>query len=52
LIFAAKHGIKPWIQEFPMTADGLTKALEALDAGKIKYRAVLSKELGSEGRIS
>ena len=45
LTFAAKHGIRPWIQEFPMSSKGLMDALAALERGEIKYRAVLSREL-------
>jgi alcohol dehydrogenase (NADP+) len=45
LNFAARHGIEPWIEEFPMSADGLTRALMALDSGKMRYRAVLSTEV-------
>jgi hypothetical protein len=32
-----------------MSADGLTKALDALASGKIRYRAVLSLELEGSG---
>lgn len=32
-----------------MTVGGLTSAFEALAAGKIKYRAVLSREMGFDG---
>ncbi|TVY13283.1 alcohol dehydrogenase [Lachnellula arida] len=42
LTFAARHNIRPWIQEFPMTEAGLAKALDLLEHGKIKYRAVLT----------
>lgn len=48
LAFAARHGIRPWIQEFPMTIDGLAEALTQLEEGKIRYRAVLSRELGTD----
>ena len=48
LRFAARHNLQPWIEEFPMTEAGLTSAFEALDSGSIRYRAVLSKELGNE----
>ncbi|KAE8448164.1 hypothetical protein EG329_009768 [Mollisiaceae sp. DMI_Dod_QoI] len=41
---AARHGIRPWIEEFPMTAEGLTQALDDLEMGRIRYRAVLSAE--------
>jgi alcohol dehydrogenase (NADP+) len=45
LNFAARHGIKPWIEEFPMSADGLTRALTALDSGRMRYQAVLNTEV-------
>ncbi|KAJ9151960.1 NADP-dependent alcohol dehydrogenase [Pleurostoma richardsiae] len=48
LLFAARHNIKPWIEEFPMSVEGLTKALEKLQNGSIFYRAVLSTEVGTE----
>ncbi|CAK7214655.1 putative secondary metabolism biosynthetic enzyme [Sporothrix bragantina] len=48
LRFAARHNLQPWTQEFPMTEAGLTSAFAALDDGSIRYRAVLSKELGNE----
>ncbi|CZR54307.1 related to ADH7-NADP(H)-dependent alcohol dehydrogenase [Phialocephala subalpina] len=48
LTFAARHKIRPWIEEFPMTAKGLTEALDKLQSGKVRYRAVLSHELGSD----
>lgn len=44
LTFAARHNIRPWIEEFPMTVDGLTEALDRLSEGKIRYRAVLTAE--------
>ena len=39
--FAARHKIKPWIERFPMTEDGLGKALEKLESGKMRYRGVV-----------
>ncbi|CAK7203202.1 hypothetical protein SEUCBS139899_005933 [Sporothrix eucalyptigena] len=48
LRFAARHKLNPWIDEFPMTEAGLTDAFKALDSGSIRYRAVLSKELGND----
>ncbi|KAF2835557.1 GroES-like protein, partial [Patellaria atrata CBS 101060] len=39
--FAALHGIKPVIEEFPMTLEGAKQALEKLKKGKVRYRAVL-----------
>jgi D-arabinose 1-dehydrogenase-like Zn-dependent alcohol dehydrogenase len=51
LTFAARHSIKPWIVEFPMNVSGLTRALDALKDGKIRYRAVLSRELAAGGDL-
>lgn len=48
LALAARHRIQPWVEEFPMTVEGLTTAFERLGAGTVLYRAVLSKELGDE----
>ncbi len=42
LQFVARTGIKPIIEEFPMTVDGITKAVEKLNNGNIRYRAVLT----------
>jgi len=39
--FAGLHGIKPIIEEFPMSVEGITEAMERLKAGKMRYRAVL-----------
>ena len=39
--FASKHQIKPVIMEFPMTQEGITKAMDTLREGKMKYRGVL-----------
>ena len=44
LTFAARHGIRPWIEEFEMSVEGLTKALAALESGKVRYRAVLTRK--------
>ncbi|KAK4240927.1 chaperonin 10-like protein [Achaetomium macrosporum] len=41
LAFAAAHGIRPVIQSFPMTEEGIKEALDKLDKGKVQYRAVL-----------
>ncbi|TVY81518.1 alcohol dehydrogenase [Lachnellula suecica] len=45
LTFAARHNIRPWIQEFPMTRNGLAEALDLLEQGRVKYRAVLTAGL-------
>lgn len=41
LAFAAHHGIEPVIEEFKMDEAGLAEAVERLQKGKIRYRAVL-----------
>jgi D-arabinose 1-dehydrogenase-like Zn-dependent alcohol dehydrogenase len=41
LAFAAVHGVRPVIQTFPMTEEGIKEALDKLDKGKVQYRAVL-----------
>jgi D-arabinose 1-dehydrogenase-like Zn-dependent alcohol dehydrogenase len=44
LRFAALHGIKPIVQEFPLTKAGIEEAMEKLEEGKVRYRAVLVAE--------
>jgi D-arabinose 1-dehydrogenase-like Zn-dependent alcohol dehydrogenase len=41
LAFAAKHGIKPQIEKFPLTQVGVTEAMQKLRDGKMRYRGVL-----------
>ncbi|KAM3067318.1 hypothetical protein ACMFMF_009814 [Clarireedia jacksonii] len=41
LEFAALHDIKPIVEKFPMTEEGIKTAMEKLDAGNVYYRAVL-----------
>lgn len=41
LAFAAKHGIKPQIEKFPLTKDGVVDAMARLRDGKMRYRGVL-----------
>ncbi|KAH8646720.1 NADP-dependent alcohol dehydrogenase [Xylariales sp. PMI_506] len=41
LTFAAKHRVKPKIEKFPMTQDGITEALQRLKDGSVRYRGVL-----------
>jgi D-arabinose 1-dehydrogenase-like Zn-dependent alcohol dehydrogenase len=41
LEFAAFHGIKPIIQKFPMTVEGIEEAFGKLDDGSMRYRGVL-----------
>ena len=42
--FVAKNNIKPIVQKFPLTADGINKAVETIESGEIRYRAVLEIE--------
>ena len=48
LEFAALHGIKPIIEKFPMSEDGLKTAMDKLEKGDVTYRAVLMHENGSK----
>jgi D-arabinose 1-dehydrogenase-like Zn-dependent alcohol dehydrogenase len=41
LEFAARHGIRPIIEEFPMTLQGIDEAMGKLAEGKMRYRGVL-----------
>ncbi|TVY15428.1 putative formaldehyde dehydrogenase AdhA [Lachnellula arida] len=41
LSFAAKNGVKPKIEKFPMTKAGVTEAMQKLRDGKMRYRGVL-----------
>lgn len=40
LQFAARHGIKPMIEEVPMTEEGINSAVERLKKGDVRYRFV------------
>ena len=39
--FAARHQISPWVERYPMTADGLKIAFERLEKGEMRFRGVL-----------
>lgn len=41
LQFAAFHDIKPIIQTFPMSVEGIEEAFGKLGKGQVRYRAVL-----------
>jgi D-arabinose 1-dehydrogenase-like Zn-dependent alcohol dehydrogenase len=41
LEFAARHHIRPIIEQFPMSVEGITEALQKLQSGKMRYRGVL-----------
>ncbi|TVY50013.1 NADP-dependent alcohol dehydrogenase C [Lachnellula occidentalis] len=44
LEFAALHQIRPIIETFPLTVDGIVQSMEKLEEGKMRYRAVLVAE--------
>lgn len=44
LAFAALHQIRPVIETFPLTREGIEESMEKLDQGKMRYRAVLVAE--------
>ncbi|TGO61611.1 hypothetical protein BCON_0026g00550 [Botryotinia convoluta] len=39
--FAAQHQIKPIIEQFPMTEEGIQEAMKKLEDGKMRYRGVI-----------
>jgi D-arabinose 1-dehydrogenase-like Zn-dependent alcohol dehydrogenase len=41
LAFAAHHSIRPIIEQFPMTVEGITESMKKLEDGKMRYRAVV-----------
>ena len=41
LQFAAHHGVKPALEEFALSEEGIAQALKKLQAGKMRYRGVL-----------
>ncbi|KAI7323594.1 GroES-like protein [Hortaea werneckii] len=41
LEFVARHKIRPWTEEFPMTSEGVFKAFQCLESGEMRYRGVL-----------
>ena len=41
LDFSAQHKIAPILQKFPMTKEGITKAMDTLNNGEMRYRGVL-----------
>jgi D-arabinose 1-dehydrogenase-like Zn-dependent alcohol dehydrogenase len=44
LAFAAQHGIKPIIMEFPLNEAGIEDAMSTLKDGKMRYRGVLKPQ--------
>nr|GAT56013.1 predicted protein [Mycena chlorophos] len=41
LEFAARHGVKPLIETFPMSKEGVEAGMAKLKEGKVRYRGVL-----------
>lgn len=41
LEFAARNGVKPLLEEFPMSEEGIAAAIDRLASGRIRYRGVL-----------
>ena len=44
LEFAARKGVRPVIERFPMTLEGVRESLKKLEDGKVRYRGVLYVE--------
>jgi D-arabinose 1-dehydrogenase-like Zn-dependent alcohol dehydrogenase len=44
LEFADRHQVKPWIETFAMTDDGLKEAFNKLENGEMRYRGVLVRQ--------
>lgn len=42
LAFATEKGVRPIVEEFPMSAEGASQAVEKLMNGTVRYRGVLS----------
>ncbi|KAH8658987.1 chaperonin 10-like protein [Ilyonectria robusta] len=41
LEFAARNGVKPMVETFPMTESGIMRAFKTLEDGRMRYRGVL-----------
>jgi D-arabinose 1-dehydrogenase-like Zn-dependent alcohol dehydrogenase len=41
LAFAAKKGVRPMVEVFPMSEAGAAQAIEKLTTGRMRYRGVL-----------
>ncbi|KAL1932562.1 hypothetical protein VTP01DRAFT_8240 [Rhizomucor pusillus] len=41
LEFAQRHSVKPAIKEYPLTTEGIEKAIKDSESNKVRYRAVL-----------
>ena len=44
LEFSARQEVLPWIEELPMTEEGLNEAFDRLEKGDVCYRFVLKSQ--------
>ncbi|WFC95821.1 alcohol dehydrogenase (NADP(+)) [Malassezia brasiliensis] len=44
LEFSARHDVHPWIEELPMTEEGVNTAFDRLEKGDVRYRFVLKSQ--------
>lgn len=42
--FAAAHGVRPMIEELPMTEENINAAMDRLKRGDVRYRFVLKSQ--------
>lgn len=49
LEFVSRKGIRPIIEIFPLSRDGIEEAMQKLRDGNIRYRAVLVRGLTEQG---
>jgi D-arabinose 1-dehydrogenase-like Zn-dependent alcohol dehydrogenase len=47
LEFAARNGVKPWVETFEMSEKGVKEAFERLERGGMRYRGVLVRGEGA-----
>ncbi|EFE41186.1 NADP-dependent alcohol dehydrogenase [Trichophyton verrucosum HKI 0517] len=52
LDFAARNRVKPIVQKFPLTAEGVNTAFQKLDEGTIRYRGVLETPMDCLYKVS
>ncbi|OAA55645.1 NADP-dependent alcohol dehydrogenase [Cordyceps fumosorosea ARSEF 2679] len=48
LAFAARHGVRPVVEAFPLSEGGAAEALDRLERGEVHFRAVLLPEGAEE----
>ncbi|CAO3595697.1 unnamed protein product [Absidia cylindrospora] len=51
LEFAARHNIKPQVEEYPFTVKGLEDAMESCETYKARYRAVLVQDHKDDSKL-